>query len=59
MSLASRPPEKIHGFYRVFLLWIFIFGTVEVLVFLSVLMSGKKRYFALATGSGNGIPAAS
>jgi hypothetical protein len=59
LSLASRLPEKIPGFYRVFLLWIFIFGSVEVLVFLSVLLSGKKRYFAIAAGSGDVIPAAS
>ena len=53
LALASRPPERIPGSYRVFLIWLFALGFIEVALFLAVLLAGKTRYFAVATRQQN------
>jgi hypothetical protein len=58
LALASRPPERFPGFYRMFLIWIFAIGIIEVAVFLIVLLLGKTQYLAVATRRDDAMSAA-
>jgi hypothetical protein len=59
LALASRPPERIPGSYRVVLIWISAIGIIEVTLFLLVLILGKTQYLAVATRRENVTSAAS
>jgi hypothetical protein len=49
LSLASRPPGIFSGAHSFFLYWFYVLGLVTGVFFVSVLLAGKKRYFAVAT----------